>query len=83
MTTEFIVSFACPGFYPLTARDLVHAASLFALWKAGRIFGPGAICAPVILREEIVGGGRFEVRLLSYRGGSGKTYYFTVIVDGA
>ena len=81
LTTEFTVSYACPGFYPLMARDLVHAATLFALWKARRIFGPGAICAPVILREEIAGGGRFEVRLFKYRGGPGKIYRFTVIVE--
>jgi hypothetical protein len=36
-----------------------------------------------ILREEIAGGGRFEVRLFGYRGASEERYYFTVIVDGA
>ena len=61
-------SYACPGFYPLTARDLTHAASLFATWRARRIFGPRATCAEVMLQEEIAGGGRFEVRLFEQYG---------------
>ena len=80
MADEFRASYMCPGFYPIAARDLAHAASLFALWKARRIFGPRAICDQVLLQEEIADGGRFEVRLLSHCGATEETYYFTVIV---
>jgi hypothetical protein len=62
--------------YPITARDLAHAASLFALWKARRIFGPRAICAQVILQEEIACGGQFEVRLFSLGG----AYHFLFFI---
>jgi hypothetical protein len=67
----------CPGFYPITARDLGHAAWLFATWKARRHFGPLATCAQVVLQEAIAGGARFEVRLFSHIGVSGETYRFT------
>jgi hypothetical protein len=77
--TEINASYMCPGFYPLAARDLAHAASLFAIWKARRLFGPRASCAQAILQEVVAGGGRFEVRMFSHIGALGETYRFTVI----
>jgi hypothetical protein len=81
MTGEFSNSYMCPGFYPITARDLGHAAWLFGTWKARRQFGPLAGCTLLALREEISNGATFEVRLSSPVGASGETYHLTVVVD--
>jgi hypothetical protein len=62
VTADFC-SYKCRGFYPIAARDLGHAALLFATWKARRQFGPLAGCTLLALREEISNGARFEVRL--------------------
>ena len=83
MATELHTSYACPGFYPIAARDLDHAASLFALWKARRKFGPCGKCVQLVLQEGIKDGARFEVRLIGNGGSVGETYRFIVMADGA
>ena len=79
MATELHTSYACPGFYPIAARDLDHAASLFALWKARRKFGPCGKCVQLVLQEGIKDGARFEVRLIGNGGSVGETYRFIVM----
>ena len=37
-------AYICAGFYPLDADDMMHAAHLFAVWKARRKYGPPAEC---------------------------------------
>src|SRR5271166_2123167 len=44
--------YLCPGFYPLSANNLMHAAFLFAVWSARRTFGPGAMCTRLMLLTE-------------------------------
>jgi hypothetical protein len=83
MAAEFYIGYVCPGFYPVAARDLDHAASLFALWKARRKFGPCASCVQLTLQEKLVNGAKFQVRLIGQKGVPGETYRFTVMVDGA
>jgi hypothetical protein len=51
--SEGNVSYLCEGFYPLEANDLTHAASLFALWKARRTYGPKARCTRLDLQTEL------------------------------
>jgi hypothetical protein len=75
---EFLASYICAGFYPLTAHDLIHAASLFALWEARRRFGAGGRCDEPVLQEEIADGARFEARLLACNEPQSETYRFTV-----
>ena len=65
MAAEFNMSYVCPGFYPIAARDLAHAASLFALWKARRKLGPSASCGQLVLQEELANGAKFESGLLA------------------
>ena len=81
MAAESNISYVCPGFYPIGARDLAHAASLFALWKARRKFGPSGRFVQLVLQEEIRGGSSFEVRLIGNDGSVGEIYRFTVMVD--
>jgi hypothetical protein len=81
MASEFNIGYVCPGFYPIGARDLVHAASLFALWKARRRFGPSGRFVQLVVLEQIRGGSTFEVRLIGNEGAMGEIYRFTVMVD--
>lgn len=81
MAAESNVSYGCPGFYPIGARDLVHAASLFALWKARRKFGPCGRFVQLVVLEQIRGGSTFEVRLIGNDGAVGEIYRFTVMVE--
>ena len=83
MAAESNITYVCPGFYPMAARDLEHAASLFALWKARRKFGPCASCVKLVLQEEVVNGAKFQVRIIGLKGLPGETYHFTVMVDAA
>ena len=62
MTDEFSAGYLCPGFYPIAARDITHAASLFAIWAARRKLGPSAGWDQLVLHEELVNGARFQVR---------------------
>ena len=82
MTAEFSNSYMCPGFYPITARDLAHAALLFATWKARRKFGPSASCGQVVLQEQLKNGAKFQVRLMGQKDLPGETYRFTVVIEG-
>ena len=83
MTAEFSNSYMCPGFYPIAARDLGHAALLFGTWKARRKFGPPASCGEVVLEEEIKGGAKFQVRLMGQKEVPEETYRFTVMIEGS
>jgi hypothetical protein len=82
MAVKSHTNFACPGFHPIAARDLQHAASLFALWKARRKFGPRGQCVQLVVQNEIKDGARFEVRLLGTAGLNGEIYRFTVRAIG-
>ena len=83
MADEFSAGYLCPGFYPIAARDITHAASLFALWAARRKLGPSAGWDQLVLHEELLNGARFQVRLIGQKGVPGETYRFVVMVDGA
>ena len=72
-------SYLCPGFYPLEADNLMHAAFLFAIWKARRKFGPGGICTRLVMQTEPgPDGASFEATLT--KGVISEPYRFTVLV---
>ena len=43
--------YLCAGFYPIEADNLLHAAFLFAVWKARRRFGPGGIFSRLMVTQ--------------------------------
>jgi hypothetical protein len=50
--SEKRLSYHSPDFYPIEADNLMHAAFLFAVWKARRQFGPGAVCTRLVMETE-------------------------------
>ena len=74
--------YLCAGFYPPEADNLLHAAFLFAVWKARRRFGPGAICSRLVLHTEVAAdGASFEATLT--KGATSEPYRFTVLIDAS
>jgi len=63
-------SYISPGFLPIAAHNLMHAAFLFAIWKARRTFGPGATCARLDLQVELTEGATFEADFINPNRGS-------------
>jgi hypothetical protein len=72
-------SYLCEGFYPLEATDLTHAASLFALWKARRTYGPQGWCSRLDVKTELVDGATFEAFIQAPSGS--ETCLLTVLVE--
>jgi hypothetical protein len=54
------LTYHCEGFYPLEAENLVHAALLFAVWKARRQFGPTGHCNALLQTNQGPNGATFE-----------------------
>ena len=74
--------YLCAGFYPIEADNLLHAAFLFAVWKARRRFGPGGICSRLMVHAELTPyAGSFEATLA--KGVIHEPYRFTVLIDAS
>lgn len=84
MAREQKPSYLCPGFYPLEADNLMHAACLFAVWRARRYFGPGALCTRLVMQTE-PGPDRASFEATLTKGVTSEPYRFTVLAqhDGA
>ncbi len=75
------VSYACPGFYPIAAHNLMHAAFLFAIWKARRKFGTAGTCTRLDMLVESAEGAIFEADLIDpNRRPLREAFRFTVLV---
>ena len=85
MAAEPKLSYLCTGFYPIEADNLMHAAFLFAVWRARRKYGAGAKCTRLHIQiEPGPDGGTFEAHLTNRNGINGtdsEPYLFTVVVD--
>ena len=73
-------TYTCSGFYPIAAHNLMHAAFLYAIWKARRKFGPGASCIRLDKQAELTEGATFEADLTNPNGSLRELYRFTVLV---
>ena len=74
--------YLCAGFYPIEADNLLHAAFLFAVWKARRRFGPGGIFSRLMVHAELTpDAGSFEATLT--KGVTHEPYRFTVLIDAS
>jgi hypothetical protein len=77
-------AYLCAGFYPLAADDVIHAARLFALWKARRTYGPAADCRLLLQTDLNEQRASFEALIApGDRPGSGKSFHFAVVIDRA
>jgi hypothetical protein len=75
------VRYLCEGFDPLDADDLMHAATLFALWKARRTYGPKGRCSEVKLHTELGKSGAIFEAQIDAPPMNGETYRYTVLIE--
>jgi hypothetical protein len=75
------IRYRCEGFDPLDADDLMHAATLFALWQARRTYGLKGRCSDLKLHAELGQSGAIFEAHIDAPSRRGQTYRYTVLID--
>jgi|SoimicMinimDraft_17_1059745.scaffolds.fasta_scaffold43066_1 hypothetical protein len=75
------IRYLCEGFDPLDADDLMHAATLFALWKAQQTYGPKGRCSELKLHTKLDKSGAIFEAHIDAPSRNGETYRYTVLID--
>jgi hypothetical protein len=78
--SESNVSYFCDGFYPIEADNLAHAARIFGMWKARRLYGPRASCSRVDLRTPLEPNGATFEALIDTPSGN-EACVLTIVID--